>query len=132
QCLFELAVDRAARRRNIGRQPPRVHDEERHRHERDQNQYDGKNFSHNSSSCVLVSSLVRPEARSNRVRASDPWEKSTQYGNALNVKLTAFVSPAPTVTSCVCVPYCSCHAVTVYFPAGSPFRLNAPSGPVTA
>ena len=51
-----------------------------------------------------------------------------QYGVALNWK-SALVGCAPTVTSCVIVPNFSCHAVSVYFPRGSPVIVYVPSLP---
>src|ERR1700722_8693527 len=75
----------------------------------------------------LLRNLSRPAPSQHRLR-----RRTSQYGKALNVKFAVLVSVAPMVTSCVCVPYCSCHAVTVYLPAGSPFKLKEPSGPVTA
>src|SRR6266540_178582 len=36
------------------------------------------------------------------------------------------------VTSWLCVPNCSCHAVTVYVPGGSPANVNRPASSLTA
>src|SRR5438132_14120526 len=51
---------------------------------------------------------------------------------ALKLNVTSFDSFGPTVTVCVCVPYFSCHASSVYVPGGRLPILNAPSSPLTA
>src|SRR5258708_39639892 len=43
-----------------------------------------------------------------------------------------FVSLPEMVTSCVCSPYDSCHAVKVYLPGGRFGRVKLPSAPETA
>src|SRR6266702_143896 len=70
--------------------------------------------------------------RDDRDERHDDREQLThQYGVALKTKLTALVSVPLMVTSWLWVPNCSCHAVTVYLPGGSPDKLNAPSASVT-
>src|SRR6266571_81314 len=65
-------------------------------------------------------------------RQDDGEQLAHQYGVALKTKLTGLVSVPLMVTSWLWLPNCSCHAVTVYLPGGSPDKLNAPSSPVTA
>src|SRR5271155_5041701 len=65
------------------------------------------------------------------VRPPETLARPAQYGVAVKTKF-AVAAPAPTVTSCVFVPYCSCHAVTVYLQAGNPVMVKLPSSPVTA
>ena len=51
---------------------------------------------------------------------------------ALNVNVMSFDSFSPSVTLCVWVPSFSCHASTVYVPAGRFFSSNFPPSCVTA
>src|SRR5947207_7204073 len=75
------------------------------------------------------------EAGSSR---SSPVEsmRSRPYAPPFSVPLysnfTLAGLPASTVTSCVLVPYFSCHDSTVYFPGGTSEILKLPSPPLIA